>query len=401
MSSLFGSKTNTSSSTTTTPFSGEWATRADDLWKQYAGQQQNPNSYSGNLSAGTNNLQQNSYNNINNIANNSAIAKLASGSGYTGTVTTPINNLQQNAADSISSLMGNSTLNNMANGNNTYTGTVNSTGNDLQTGSYDYIKSMLGNQTLNDLATGKMLDPSSNPYLQKSGDLASAALDKSMGQTYNDINSRFGGTNRLFNSSAKRDMAMRAANDLGTQKDTMLNNLYGNAYTNGISQMMNAVGAQSGLAGQANTMGNNQQALDQAGLDRLYQVYKDNNAQTMNAIGQQSSLAGQESAMGNNQQALDQANKAQQYQVYKDNNAQTLNAVNQQAALAGQQNTMGNSQQALDQAAQDRTYKEWLRQQGVSDDKMNAMMQLLSLNKNPTQTTTGSSSSPGLLNGLI
>lgn len=154
-----------------------------------------------------------------------------------------------------------------------YTGTLNAGTNDLITGSQDYLKNMLNNTTLNNIANGQMLTVDSNPYMAATAKLATDALEKSMGTTYDNINSRFGGSSGLFNSSARRNMAMQAANDLGTQKETLLQNMYSKAYDTNLSNMMTALGLQKDLASTANNMGTSQQTTDQADLDRQYKEW--------------------------------------------------------------------------------------------------------------------------------
>ena len=188
-----------------------------------------------------------------------------------------------------------------------YTGPLNAGTNDLITGSSDYVKNMLNNSTLQKIASGGFLTADSNPYMTGTAKLATDALEKSMGTTYDNINSRFGGAGGLFNSSAKRNMAMRAADDLGTQKQTLLQSMYSKAYDTNMSNMMTGLGLQKDLVSTANNIGTTQQSTDQANLTRQYQ--------------------------------------------------------------------------------------EWLRQQGVTDDAMTAMMQMLSLaktnNSKTTQKTSG------------
>lgn len=85
--------------------------------------------------------------------------------------------------------------------------------------------------------------------------------------------------------------------------------------------------------------------------------------------------------------------------AYTTERANQMNAINQQGSLINSQFTQGTTEQGLNQTALDAQYKEWLRQQGVDDADMDNVMSLLSLVKNPTQTTT-SSGGTGLLGGV-
>lgn len=76
-----------------------------------------------------------------------------------------------------------------------------------------------------------------------------------------------------------------------------------------------------------------------------------------------------------------------------------MSAIGQQAGMFGNYFGMGTTEQNTNQAALDAQYKEWLRQQGVDENDMDRVMQLLGLVKNPSQTTT-SSGGMGLLGGI-
>lgn len=78
------------------------------------------------------------------------------------------------------------------------------------------------------------------------------------------------------------------------------------------------------------------------------------------------------------------------------NNMTSANGV-LQSAINGL-NTSGTQQQATEQNSLDNNYKEWLRQQGVSDSNMNNILQLLALVKNPSTTTNATQSTGGLFN---
>lgn len=83
--------------------------------------------------------------------------------------------------------------------------------------------------------------------------------------------------------------------------------------------------------------------------------------------------------------------------AYNQERQNQINAINQQAGLYDAMFNQGTQQQQTDQSALDAEYKEWLRQQGMDDADIDRMMQYFSLVKNPSQTTT-QSSSPGVGN---
>ncbi|WP_434132197.1 Hint domain-containing protein [Sporomusa sphaeroides] len=80
-----------------------------------------------------------------------------------------------------------------------------------------------------------------------------------------------------------------------------------------------------------------------------------------------------------------------------------MNAIGQKGGLLSNYFGMGTTEQNTNQAALDAQYKEWLRQQGVDENDMDRVMQLLGLVKNPSQTTTssdGGSSAAGAVGSI-
>lgn len=72
-----------------------------------------------------------------------------------------------------------------------------------------------------------------------------------------------------------------------------------------------------------------------------------------------------------------------------------MDAIGQQAGLYDTLFNQGTTEQQTDQAALSSQYAEWLRQQGVDENDINNMLQYFGLVKNPSQTTTESSSGLG------
>lgn len=81
--------------------------------------------------------------------------------------------------------------------------------------------------------------------------------------------------------------------------------------------------------------------------------------------------------------------------AYTNERSNQMDAINQQAGLYGSLFGQGTTQQQTEQAGLDAQYNEWLRQQGVDTNDIDRMMQYFSLVKNPSQTTT-QSTTPGI-----
>lgn len=88
--------------------------------------------------------------------------------------------------------------------------------------------------------------------------------------------------------------------------------------------------------------------------------------------------------------------------AYNQERANQLNAINQQAGLYGSLFGQGTTEQQTNQNALTAQYQEWLRQQGLDENDIDRMMQYFGLVKNPSQTTTTSSSGlGGLFSGAL
>lgn len=78
--------------------------------------------------------------------------------------------------------------------------------------------------------------------------------------------------------------------------------------------------------------------------------------------------------------------------AYNQERQNQMNAINQQSGLYGSLFGMGSTEQQTNQNADTNTYNEWLRQQGVDQNDIQNMLQYFGLVKNPSSTTTETSS---------
>ncbi|MEM5795993.1 MAG: Hint domain-containing protein [Bacillota bacterium] len=184
-----------------------------------------------------------------------------------------------------------------------YSGQLNATTNATQNTATSNINNLTNTAALNDTISGKYVDPASNPYLRKYYDAAASNIDKSYGENYDAIDSKFGKSSFWGGSQHQKSM-QNMANQEQQAKSDLATNIYGGAYNQERTNQMNAIN-------QASNLYNNQYNIGQSQYD------------------------------------------------------------NEQNALAN-------------------TYSEWIRQQGVDENDMNRIMQLLGLVKNPSSSTTAS-----------
>ncbi len=150
-----------------------------------------------------------------------------------------------------------------------YTGQLSATPNTTQTSAISGMSNLTNTQALTDTIGGKFLDPSTNPYLQKTYDIAADNINKAYGQQADQYDSKFG-TSSFWGGSqhqkAYQDMSdnkMDTLNDLNTQ-------IYGGAYNQERQNQMNAINQASNLYSNQYNLGQSQYENEQAGLDRNY-----------------------------------------------------------------------------------------------------------------------------------
>lgn len=128
------------------------------------------------------------------------------------------------------------------------------------------------NQNLQDYASGKYLDPSTNPYLKSSVDQIQQSAKENFNQAAQGIDTRF--ANRgFYDSSAHAGTLDRTADLANRNVANATSNLYGNAYQQGVGNMLNAQGAQQSANAALLSGGNTQYGISDTALQRQYSDY--------------------------------------------------------------------------------------------------------------------------------
>lgn len=130
----------------------------------------------------------------------------------------------------------------------------------------------LNNDELNNMADGKYLDPESNPYLQKTYDIAAGNLKEQFGNMQDQINGQFS-TKGVYNSNARRNALTDGAEQIQDKLTDFATQLYGNAYDKAATQQLQAIGTQSDLAKALMSAGSTEQQTEQAALDANYKEW--------------------------------------------------------------------------------------------------------------------------------
>ncbi len=150
-----------------------------------------------------------------------------------------------------------------------YTGTLNATTNDTQNAATNNINNLTNTAALNDTISGKYVDPASNPYLQKYYDAAARNIDKSYGENYDAIDSKFGKSSFWGGSQHQKSM-QNMANQEQQAKSDLATNIYGNAYTQERNNQMNAINQANNLYNSQYGIGQQGYANEQSGLANTY-----------------------------------------------------------------------------------------------------------------------------------
>ena len=158
-----------------------------------------------------------------------------------------------------------------------YTGQLNATTNDTQNNAVNNYNNLTNTQALNDTISGKYLDPSTNPYLQKTYDIAANNINKSYGEQTDQYDSKFGSNS--FWGGSQHQKALQDLQGKETQALSDLNTqIYGNAYNQERTNQMNAINQAGNLYGQQYNVGQSQYNNSQDALDRQYSDYQYGNS---------------------------------------------------------------------------------------------------------------------------
>lgn len=153
-----------------------------------------------------------------------------------------------------------------------YTGQLNypTTGN--QQYAFSGFRQAADNQMLQDTIAGKYLTPESNPYIQKTYDMAAQSTMKDLNKMYDNLNSQFarGG---VYNSSARYNALRGATDQAGEILGNMATKLYGDNYNQERGYQLQGLSAQQQLLGNLLNAGNVEQQIGQQGLDRDYREW--------------------------------------------------------------------------------------------------------------------------------
>lgn len=142
--------------------------------------------------------------------------------------------------------------------NNTYGVKTNA----LQDANYNRAMKLLGNSTLTDIAGGSNLDPSTNPYFQKSLDAQLTTAQKAFGSALDSVNS---GSQR--NGIAQSSMAQKKQANLMDTYNTNVGNMVNTAYENEYNKRLNEMTAANSILASAGTVGDTYQQSQQASKD--------------------------------------------------------------------------------------------------------------------------------------
>ena len=144
--------------------------------------------------------------------------------------------------------------------------------NDTQQKAITGLSSLVDNQNLSDYASGKYLDPSSNPYLQKSLDILRTNANNQFADTAAGIDSRF--NNRGFYDSSSHISSLdRAADTANENYNNAATQLLSNQYNQGVGNMLNAQSSLQGANSALLNAGNTAYNIADTDLQRKYQDY--------------------------------------------------------------------------------------------------------------------------------
>lgn len=159
----------------------------------------------------------------------------------------------------------------LQNGAEKYGGQLNYGATDNQKYAFNQFRQAADNPMLQDTLSGKYLNPESNPYIQKTYDLASQNVLKGLNKANDAVNSQF--SHGLWNSSARRSTMQNQANQAGETLAGLANQIYSGNYNQERGYQLQAVGAQQQLLGNLLNAGTAEQAAGQSDLDRNYKEW--------------------------------------------------------------------------------------------------------------------------------
>lgn len=171
------------------------------------------------------------------------------------------------------------------NGTEGYTGQLNVGQTADQTNAYNTLKNAANNNDyIFKTASGSYVDPSTNPYYQKTLDMNSKAVSEAMNKGFDSINSSFG-RQGFLNSSMRKGALENQVKTAGDTLADMATQLGSSYYNTGTQNAQNAYNAQNSAYGNVLNAATGLQSQAQSDLERQRQEYWQRVGQTDKNVG--------------------------------------------------------------------------------------------------------------------